>query len=209
MIRDEIERQILRERPCSIEGCHRPLLARGVCGTHWQRKKMWGTYFSKKEVFIRENPPKNGVGKIPLTKGKYALVDEGDYYKLIKGSWHLCGKEYAKGPGEKLMHDVILNATNVDHINHNTLDNRRSNLRKCTHQENMWNRKKSKGVSSQYMGVSYVKLGNKWDARIYSKGRSLFIGYFPKEKDAAVAWDRVAKELRGQYASLNFPYQPC
>jgi len=105
------------------------------------------------------------------------------------------------------MHRVVLNCPEdkfVDHINHNGLDNRRANLRACTMQQNIWNKRKQRGnYSSKYKGVSWNKSEGKWIVRITCKGKQIFVGYYDNEKEAAKAYDDKAKELFGEYAALN------
>lgn len=92
----------------------------------------------------------------------------------------------------------------VDHIDRNGLHNRESNLRVCTPAENQRNRP-AVGGSSQYKGVSYDKEHKKWEAGIHINGRRIHIGLFESEIEAARAYDRVARELFGEFAYLNFP----
>ena len=87
----------------------------------------------------------------------------------------------------------------VDHINHDTLDNRRSNLRICTHKQNLANRKKHKLATSKYKGVRRINRKTPWEAEISGK----YIGVFKTEKEAALAYNTKAKELFDQYAYLN------
>lgn len=88
----------------------------------------------------------------------------------------------------------------LDHINGNRSDNRISNLRLALPRENSWNRKAFKGTSSAYKGVSFYQNYGNWQARIGKK----FLGYFEDEQSAAVAYDKAAKELYGEFAKLNF-----
>jgi hypothetical protein len=153
--------------------------------------------------------------KIPLTQGKYAIVDPEDYEELAKYKWFAkrCeGRFYAGRTVKKKtvrMHQVIIGDVEgkfIDHINHNGLDNRKANLRFATTQQNSWNKRKQKGnYSSQYKGVHWVESENKWRARITCKGRVMFIGYFDDEKAAAMAYDARARELFGDYAAPNLP----
>ena len=93
----------------------------------------------------------------------------------------------------------------VDHVNNNRLDNRRKNLRVCTHQQNIWNRGKQKRkTSTKYIGVVELKNGN-FLSKIKQDGKTIHIGCYSKAKDAAMGYDEKAKELRGEYAYLNFP----
>ena len=157
---------------------------------------------------------------IPLTQGKFAIVDPEDYDALSKYKWYAVkrGRQYyavakvgTKKGGHRQkkvrMHRLIMKAPKgkvVDHINHNGLDNRKANLRLATAQQNTWNKRKQKGnYSSQYKGVHWVKSENKWRSRITCNGKVIFIGRFDDEKAAAMAYDAKAKELFGEYASLN------
>ena len=92
--------------------------------------------------------------------------------------------------------------TVVDHINHNTLDNRKCNLRICTHQESMMNSESRIG-RSKYKGVWFSKDKNKWVAELRKNNKKIHIGYFKNEKEAAKAYNKLAIELFGQYVHLN------
>lgn len=151
--------------------------------------------------------------KIPLTQGKFAIVDDDKYQYLMQWRWHthrkgnlfyVCRKE-----NEELiyMHRQILNAKrgeSVDHRNHNGLDNRLVNIRLCTHQQNCQNQRKVKFGTSQYKGVSWNKAERKWRAVVRSKGELIHIGYYDSEIDAAKAYDEKALELFGEFANCNF-----
>lgn len=93
----------------------------------------------------------------------------------------------------------------VDHINRDSLDNRKANLRPATRAQNVWNSTKRKGGTSRYKGVSFKKHNAKWIARIYTKGREIHLGCFENETDAAKAYDNAAKKYHGRFAALNFP----
>jgi hypothetical protein len=157
--------------------------------------------------------------KIPLTHGKYAIVDPEDYKELAKYKWYArgCGRRFYaerwdisgdKGKCVK-MHQVIMGTKEgkvIDHINHNCLDNRKANLRFVTVQQNTWNKRKNRGnSSSQYKGVNLAKGRKKWRAQIFCNGRKIHLGYFYDEKEAAKAYDSKAKELFGEYATTNLP----
>jgi hypothetical protein len=111
------------------------------------------------------------------------------------------------------IHRLIMDAPkgmDIDHINGNPLDNRKSNLRICTRAENQSNRGPQKNNTSGYKGVSYKKpskswKAQKWRAQINCRGESICIGYFDTPEEAARAYDTKAKELHGEYAYLNFP----
>ncbi len=145
--------------------------------------------------------------KIKLTKGKEAIVDD-DFLSIHK--W--CAKDFKnkfyaarRGPENTtiLMSREIMDAPDnmeVDHINGNTLDNRRCNLRICTRSQNQYNRDSDKNSSSKYKGVSYIKKWNKWQAEI----NGMYIGCFKTEEAAAREYDWYASKLHKEFARLNF-----
>lgn len=154
---------------------------------------------------------------IPLTQGKFAIVDDEDYEWLNQWKWcafiNESGQCYAARGTRRnhqrktiLMHRLIMNATKgqiIDHKNHNSSDNRRANLRICTHQQNDRNRRKVFG-SSKFKGVSWKKSNSCWCAYIKINGKHKSLGFFHNEIDAAKAYDVKAKELFGEFAKTNF-----
>jgi len=156
---------------------------------------------------------------IPLTQGKFAIIDDEDW-DLVKGYKWYANKQgntfYAitnirKPDGTRTllyMHRLLLDLKKgeyCDHINHNGLDNRRCNLRSVTKQQNQMNQQKNKNGSCEFKGVSYYKRDKKWLAQIKINGKRIFLGYFNTPLEGALAYDRKAKELFGEYANLNFP----
>jgi flagellar basal body rod protein FlgC len=105
------------------------------------------------------------------------------------------------------MHRLIMNTPDgmdTDHINSNGLDNRRQNLRICTHAENLANRKKQISNTSGYKGVSWDKSCKKWAANISICGKYKKLGRFTDLVEAARAYDAAAKEVYGEFAKPNF-----
>lgn len=92
----------------------------------------------------------------------------------------------------------------IDHINRVKSDNRIENLRLATRSENCANSTKKSGASSIYRGVGWNERAKKWQARIAFNGMRKRLGLFSDEKDAAIAYDRAAKEIHGQFANPNF-----
>jgi hypothetical protein len=104
------------------------------------------------------------------------------------------------------MNNAILECTKKefgDHENHNTLDNRRTNLRKVTRSQNQYNRKVRVDCSSGYKGVRYLREIGKWQSRIVCDGKEIHIGVFMSAKEAATAYDKEAAKLFGEFAYLN------
>jgi hypothetical protein len=156
--------------------------------------------------------------RIPLTQGKYAIVDPEDFERLNKHKWHAVKSANTFYVGRTIyagkkhisirMHRQILHPPDhlfVDHINHNGLDNRKANLRLATCAQNSYNRIYfRKSNSSKYTGVSWNKQEKKWAVVIGYNKKNKFIGYFKDEIQAAKAYDQAAKEYHGEFASLNF-----
>lgn len=153
-----------------------------------------------------------------MSMPRYALVDPEDYERFKGYEWsvksnnrsHYTFRFGPKGHNDFIfMHREIIKAGEgkvVDHINHNGMDNRRANIRPATYTQNMCNRIKfSNSSSSKYKGVYFKKWNNKWVARIGIDGKSLWLGYFEDEVEAAKAYDRAAKKYFGEFACLNFP----
>lgn len=148
-------------------------------------------------------------------KTSIVLVDDNDYDIISKYSWYLSG-DYAitnmKFNNKKIkvgMHRFIMNCTNnmeVDHIDHNSLNNQKSNLRIVTKSQNAMNKKpykKQRGCSSKFKGVSWTKANKKWLSHIGLNNKQIHLGYFKNEIDAAKAYNKRAIELHGEYAYLN------
>jgi hypothetical protein len=155
---------------------------------------------------------------IKLTKGKVAKVDDSDYVWLSSFKWcvgdkgktnrqYYVAKKYNKETkGMEFMHRFILGAKEgefVDHKNHDTLDNRRSNLRICTKSENNANSRPKNDI--RYRGISFDKKRQLWQVHLGKSGKQYFIGYFKTDKEAAMAYDIKAQLLHGEFAYLNFP----
>lgn len=145
---------------------------------------------------------------IPLTKGKHAIIDADMYDVVCDHRWRTSkGYAFATIFGKNVgMHGLIANTPqgyHTDHINHNPLDNRRSNLRACTATQNFWNVKKRAVGRNKYLGVFKHKDG-KYQASIRVNNKLKHIGLFANEIEAAIAYDKMVREIRGEYGYTNF-----
>lgn len=154
---------------------------------------------------------------IPLSghhgQGHSAIVDDSDYDPLNNYTWHLGNNGYIKTfiGGRKnlqclLMHRLIMNPPDdheVDHINGDKLDNRRENLRIVTRSQNARNLRRHKRFSSRFKGVSWNQSRQRWEAEITIEHRSIYLGSFASEIQAALAYNHAAIDHFGEFASLN------
>jgi len=153
---------------------------------------------------------------IPLTQGKYSIVDTNCYNLLSGYKWQILNTSYGisarRGsyrPNGKsltvLMHRQIMSCPDgmlVDHENHNTSDNRRQNLRVCTRQQNNANRMLNCNSISGVKGV-FKRESGKYRVRIRFNTKSISVGEYDTLRDAAIAYNDKAKELFGEFAYLN------
>ncbi len=147
---------------------------------------------------------------IPLTKGKVALVDDDMFEYLNQWEWRAEKTHYGGYMATRAcrMSRQIMSCPQglqVDHINHNTLDNRRCNLRICTRTENKRNGKIRKDNTSGYKGVREHKHNKKWEASIRFNNRRIYLGRFDSKIEAAKAYDKAARKYFGEFMHLNFP----
>ena len=155
--------------------------------------------------------------EIPLTRGLHTIIDDDDFDLIKQHKW--CANKIGNTfyvqhsfthPGGRkgalYMHRVIMNPPSnmdVDHLDGDGLNNRRSNLRICTRGQNCGRQKPQVGRSSKFKGVSYHRRMGCWEAYVHSKDKKHPAGYFSDERKAAMAYNELASVLHGEFALLN------
>lgn len=149
------------------------------------------------------------VCKIPLTNGGFALIDSEDYDKIKHLSWNKSSAGYVRNAVFKgqtnWLSKIIMGATTeqeVDHINHDKLDNRKENLRICTSSQNCMNRA-AKISNTGVKGVCLDKNTGKFQVMIMHSGVSHYLGQYKTLEEATV----VRKAAEEQYHK-EFRYKP-
>lgn len=159
---------------------------------------------------------------ISLTKRKITVIDNEDSDRVsefswqatrngLKGIWRARRGVYdpeTQKTRTEYLHNFIMRPPEgfrVDHIDGDGLNNRRSNLRVCTTQQNNSAfRRKERGTSSKYRGVSWHKQNSRWRVQIQTAGKVYHVGCFVSEEAAARAYDAAAHKYFGEFASPNF-----
>ena len=158
--------------------------------------------------------------RIKLTKGKFAIVDDEDYERIAQHKWfafyswrHWRAARSVKANGKRhsvyMHHEVMGRVAGrmIDHRNRNGLDNRKSNLRRCTKSQNARNGfRVIRGKTSRYKGVcsSGVCICRPWLATLTKNGKQINLGRHATQKEAAQAYDHAAREHFGEFAATNF-----
>ncbi len=139
------------------------------------------------------------------------MVDDKDFERISSMKWTLnspssqwpYARSFVRQGVYISMHRMIVDCPDgleVDHINGNTLDNRRCNLRVCTHAENMRNRKINKDNKSGYKGVYLDKKYKTWRAQIKVSGQKRYLGSYKTAEAAAEAYRTYAEILHKEFA---------
>ena len=151
--------------------------------------------------------------------GYETIVDDEDYEILSQYKWHpeinpksenvyvsgwINNKNIRMHRFVMKLHGNEIDDFHIDHKDRNGLNNQKENLRPCSHTENQHNTKKKKnGITSVYKGVYFKVDRNKFRAHIKDNGKDIHIGYYQDEIDAAIAYNKQAIKLYGEFANLN------
>lgn len=155
----------------------------------------------------------DGTVLVPLPSGEPAVIDAEDAELVLQYNW-FGSQGYVKScinGRTKSMHRLIMGeppapGMEVDHIDHNPRNNRRSNLRWANRTQQQGNTVKSNKTSG-FRGV-HRNRGGGWAARIHANGKTRHLGMFKTPEEAAMAYDAAAVNYFGEFAITNFPGDP-
>lgn len=201
---------------CSVYGCSGKHNARGFCMKHYCQMKRFGKILPRSLKDKNEMVIDGDICRIKL----YALsgevkaetiIDAEDHAKVKNHKWALQSNGYvtAKNKGKSIYLSALVLGVNatirsvVDHMDGDTLNNRKGNLRHCTTQQNFFNQCIRSNNTSGFKGVFWDKRLKKWRARIKINYVGKHLGCFPTKEEAAVAYNQAAIENYGEFARLN------
>jgi hypothetical protein len=197
---------LMSQKICKVDGCDCKHLAKGYCQKHYAQIRRYGHVLERTRFDANEIVGYEDFAEIVLYNKQdkeiaRAIIDLEDIEKCKDYKWRINDKGYIitdiKGEqGKKLrLHRFLMDCPDdmvVDHINHDRFDNRKSNLRICTQQQNSWNKK--------CIGVFFDNSKNRWCARININGKSKHLGYFKTKEEAIKARKQAEINYFGEYA---------
>lgn len=205
-------------RKCSVPGCERTYSKKGYCGKHYYHMYRYGeirnrTMKDKNEFVIEGVTTRLFLYNIQQEKVAETIIDTNDLERCRKIKWGQGNKGYVIGtPPGRLRYTYLawflmgkINHTDliVDHKDGNPLNNRKDNLQFITQPQNMIKKGRMSNNSTGYRGVSRPKNRNRYVAHITKDKKCLYIGCFADKHKAALAYNKKAKELHGEFAVLN------
>lgn len=162
--------------------------------------------------------------ELTLSQGQTSLIDDCDIeladlkwsakwdgkqsFYAVRNTLHITGRKQTyqhRAIMERILNRQLSSNEYVDHKNHNTLDNRRENLRLTVGGQNRANSTTSKNNTSGYKGVTWSKKDNRWKAQIKVNYKNKNLGSYLTAEDAAIAYNKAAVENFGEFALLNKP----
>lgn len=202
---------------CSVENCHNKVMAKGLCSKHYSQLRRYGKIFkySSRDKTNHIEILEDHAEIFLIDKNNEicakALIDLDDVDKVKNIKWHRSDLQrstyycISNNSEWRRIHRLIMGVTDkdivVDHINHNGLDNRKSNLRICTSGQNTCNCLTSKNNKSGHKGVYWSKERKKWCAQISINNKTKGLGRYDTIEEAIEAHEKAAKEYYGEFAN--------
>lgn len=200
-------------RTCKVEGCNNKHDAKGYCSKHYKQIARHGrilnrTYREPNEIIVHKDYAElilyKGRDSVEVARTQISLCD---IEKVKKFKWTIDKDGYAitNNKGKRLsLHRYLLEPKpniDVDHIDHNRLNNRRENIRLCTRQQNIFNISNRCDNSSGCKGVSWLKSSNKWRAVITISGETKHLGVYTNLEDAIKARKKAEKKYFKEFSN--------
>lgn len=201
-----------RSIQCSVDFCDLSAKRKGMCMKHYTQIRRHGkiiqfTRYSPNEIIKKHDHCEVVLRDIKNKPVGFVKIDFDDLAMIKKHKWNLGNHGYAvtRIEGKSVLMHQFLNPKwkMTDHKDTNKINNRRSNLRECTHVTNAQNSKRTSGTS-KFKGVCWLKQKNKWRASICVNKVIHYLGTFKSEIEAAKRYDMAAKRYFGNFAKLNF-----
>lgn len=202
---------------CSVENCHNKVMAKGLCSKHYSQLRRYGKIFkySSRDKTNHIEILEDHAEIFLIDKNNEicakALIDLDDVDKVKNIKWHRSDLQrstyycISNNSEWRRIHRLIMGVTDkdivVDHINHNGLDNRKSNLRICTSGQNTCNCLTSKNNKSGHKGVYWSKERKKWCAQISINNKTKGLGRYDTIEEAIEAREKAAKEYYREFAN--------
>lgn len=191
---------------CSVEGCNNKVHAKGYCSKHYMQVRRYGyvlerTKYDSNKIILHDKYAEIVMYNKDCEEIARATVDIEDVDKVKNYKWCL-SHGYAMHSGKFFLHRLIMNCPDdmvIDHINHDPLDNRKENLRICTQQQNMMNRRTQSNNTSGITGVNWDKSKNKWRVQIALNKIHYTVGYYENIDEAIQERKQAEADLFGEY----------
>lgn len=201
--------EVIAIKQCSVEGCNNKHKAKGYCGKHYYQFKKYGevlerTKYDPNKIVLYDEYAEIIIYNKDCEEVARTLIDIEDVDKIKNYKWCLSHGYAYNIKSDIRLHRLIMNCTDdkvVDHINRDRLDNRKSNLRICSQQQNSINRGIQSNNNSGVVGVYWAKSRNKWCAQIMLNKKNIFLGYYEDMNDAIQARKQAEIDYFGEYRS--------
>jgi hypothetical protein len=198
-------------RTCKINDCNERYMAKGYCNKHWQQMHTKGkilkhTRLDPNKIIIKDHEAFIVLCDNFGNEKAKTIIDIENVDKVRGYKWYLGSGGYVRSSinlkDKESLHRFILNTPDnkqVDHIDGNPLNNKRSNLRLCTPLQNMRNQKTPISNTSGFKGISWRKDTCKFGAYIGVNGKKKHLGYFQDIEDALKVRQEAEQEYFGEF----------
>jgi hypothetical protein len=188
--------------------CGKQYFSKGYCRRHYNHIFVYGKVLQRTRSDPNEISEKDTFYEMALYNRThkitgYTKFDKGDLVKVNEFKWHLRTNDgYIFNNQVGMMHRFLLTppkGLQVDHVNGDRTDNRRSNLRICTGSQNKFNSNKHRDNTSGHKGVTWDKAREKWQAQIMIRGKQIYLGRFDSKIKAGERYARMATKLQKEF----------